>query len=80
MFSCLSTGEQHGKAPCYQAPYLMNIGGLIVVRDETQDGSVVCKFQDDVRTVCCHTVLRVQGVQEGAEYAALRGPDTLLLC
>ena len=45
-------------APCCQAPYLISIGGLIVVRDETQDGSVVCKLQDDVGTVCC------QGVQE----------------
>src|SRR4029434_9495939 len=63
-------------APCCQAPYLISIGGLIVVRDETQDGSVVCKLQDDVGTVCCHTVLRVQGVQEGTEYAPL-GPPVL---
>jgi len=38
-----------------------------------QDGGVVRKPNDGVGAVCGYTVIRVQGVQEGNEYAALRG-------
>ena len=60
-------------APCCQDSDLLSVGSLIVVGDETQDGSVVCKLKDDVGAVRGHAVMHEQGTQEGSEYAALRG-------
>jgi len=50
---------------------------LIIVGDETQDGGVVRKLKDGVGAVCGYTVMRVQGVQEWTEYAALRGSGSV---
>jgi len=60
-------------APCCQVPELLSVGGLIIVGDETQDGGVVHELKDGVGAMCGYTVMRVQGVQEWAEYTALTG-------
>jgi len=60
-------------APCCQVPDLLSVGGLNIVGDETQDGGVVYQLKDGVGVVCGYTVIRLQGVQEWTEYAALRG-------
>jgi len=43
---------------------------LIIVGDETQDGGVLRELKDVAGAVCGYTVMHVQ---EGTEYAALRG-------
>ncbi len=52
---------------------LLSVGRLIVVGDQAYHRCVIGKFDDDVGAVCSCTVVCVQGVQEWAEDAALRG-------
>ncbi len=57
--------------PFSQGTHLLSVGHLIVVSDQAYH---LCgKFDDDVGAVCGCTVMCVQGVQECAEDAALRG-------
>ncbi len=58
--------------PFSQVTHLLSVGRLIVVGDQAYHRCVVCKFDDDVGSVCCCTVVCVQEVQEWAEDAALR--------
>ncbi len=60
-------------APFSQDTHLLSVGRLIVVGDQTYHRCVIDKFDDDVGAVCSCTVVCVQGVQEWAENAALRG-------
>jgi len=50
-------------APCCQ----------VLVGDETQEGGAVCKLKDGVGAVSSYTDIREHSIQEGTEYAALRG-------
>ena len=67
-------------APCSQVPYLLSVFSVIIVGDETQDGGVIRKLKDDVGVVSGHAITREQGVQQGTEYAALRGSDAQGQC
>ncbi len=57
--------------PFSQGTHLLSVGRLIVVGDQAYHRWVICKFDDDIRAVCCCTVVCVQGVQEWAEDTAL---------
>ncbi len=57
--------------PFNQGTHLLSVGRFIVVGDQAYHRCVIDKFDDDVRAVCGCTVVRVQGVQEWAEEAAL---------
>ncbi len=56
-------------APFSQGTHLLSVGHLIVVGDQAYHRCVIGKFG----AVCSCTVVCVQGVQEWAEDAALRG-------
>ncbi len=58
--------------PFIQGTHLLSVGRLIVVGDQAYHRCVISKFDDDIRAVCCCTVVCVQGVQEWAEDATLR--------
>ncbi len=60
-------------APFSQGTHLHSVGRLIVVSDQAYHRCVVSEFDDDVGAVYGCTVMCVQGVQEWAENAALRG-------
>ncbi len=53
--------------PFSQGTHLLSVGRLIVVGDQAYHRCVISKFDDDIRAVCCCTVVCVQGVQEWAE-------------
>ncbi len=59
--------------PFSQGTHLRSVGRLIVVSDQAYHHCVVSEFDDDFGAVCGCTVVCVQGVQEWAEDAALRG-------
>ncbi len=59
--------------PFSQGTRLRSVGRLIVVSDQAYHRCVVSEFDDDFGAVCGCTVMCVQGVQEWAENAALRG-------
>ncbi len=58
--------------PFSQGTHLLSVGRLIVVGDQAYHRCVISNFDDDVGAVCGCTVMRLQGVQEWAEDAALR--------
>ncbi len=60
--------------PFSQGTHLLSVGRLIVVGDQAYHRCVISKFDDDIRAVCCCTVVCVQGVQEWAEDATLGAP------
>ncbi len=60
-------------APFSQGTHLLSVGRLIVVGDQADHRCVVSEFDNDVGAVCSCTVVCVQGAQEWAGDAALRG-------
>ncbi len=73
VLSMLSEREVVLLAPFSQGTHLLSVGRLIVVGDQAYHRCVIGKFDNDVGAVCSCTVVCVQGVQEWAEDAALRG-------
>ncbi len=46
--------------PFSQGTHLLSVGRLIVVGDQAYHRCVISKFDDDIRAVCCCTVVCVQ--------------------
>lgn len=58
-------------APPSKCLNLVSVGCLIVVRDQSEDGGVVCKFKEGVGAVGMCAVVGVQRVESWTEYATL---------
>ena len=61
-------------APRGQKVDLLPVVGLIVLGDETHQSCVVRKLHHVIGAVGCCAVVSQQGVEQGTEHTALRGP------
>ncbi len=60
-------------APWYKSLYLIQVCGLIIVRNEAQNHSIISKFDNRSGAVRGHAVLCVERVEQGTQDTTLWG-------